>query len=70
MGTQAPRRAPFFRRYIRIERFGRLGQEPCETDKTPQDGTACKGGPSEIQVCGLCGIMSDSSYPTGGHVQA
>jgi len=48
------------KRYIRIERFDRLGQEPCETDKTPQGG--CKGGPSEIQVCGLCG-MSDSSYP-------
>jgi len=77
--------------YIRIERFGALGEEPCETDTTPQDGasrrgaessgacdsldarrgesgagTACKGGPSEITVCGLCGLLSDSSYPVGG----
>ena len=41
------------------------GQEPCKTDHNPASGTGCKGGPSEIQVCGLCGILSDSSYPTG-----
>ena len=35
-------------------------------DKRPADGTGCTGGPKEIQVCGLCGIMSDSSYVTGG----
>ena len=53
--------------YIRIERYGE-GAEPCETDTTPQDGTACKGGPSEITVCGLCGVLSDSSYPVGGAI--
>ena len=42
--------------------------EPCATDKTPLDGTGCAGGPKTLQVCGLCGIMSDSSYPTGGHL--
>ena len=53
--------------YIRIARFGATSAgEPCLTDKTPGDGTACKGGPKTLQVCGLCGIMSDSSYPTGG----
>ena len=53
--------------YIRIARFGDTAAgEPCVTDKTPQDGTACKGGPPTIQVCGKCGIISDSSYPTGG----
>eukprot|EP00035_Acanthoeca_spectabilis_P019983 m.430574 g.430574 ORF g.430574 m.430574 type:complete len:469 (+) comp17183_c0_seq1:693-2099(+) len=52
--------------YIRIKRYGATGEEPCAEDKTPGDGTACKGSPSEIMVCGECGIMSDSSYPTGG----
>merc|ERR1712196_566666 len=37
--------------YIRMKRFGE-GEEPC--------------GDSEGQhYCGLCGILSDSSYPTG-----
>lgn len=29
---------------------------------------SCKGGPSSIKVCGECGIMSDSSYPTGAYL--
>jgi cathepsin L len=53
--------------YIRIKRFGD-GKEPCLTDKTPGDGDGCKGGPSSEQVCGWCGILSDSSYPVGGHL--
>jgi len=48
--------------YIRIERFGE-GNEPCTEDTTPGDGFGCKNGPAKIQVCGLCGIMSGSSYP-------
>jgi len=52
--------------YIRIERFGETAKgEKCYTDRTPSDGTACAGGPKTEQVCGLCGIMSDSSYVTG-----
>lgn len=52
--------------YIRIARFGNTtAGEACAIDKTPQDGTACKGDPSTEKVCGLCGILSDSSYPTG-----
>jgi len=51
--------------YIKIKRFGE-GEEPCGTDTSPGDGFGCKGGPSSIQVCGLCGILSGSSYPTGG----
>ena len=55
--------------YIRIARFGATtAGEPCATDKTPLDGTGCQGGPKTLEVCGLCGIMSDSSYPTGGHL--
>ena len=52
--------------YIRIERFGGKATEKCLTDKTPGDGTACKGDPATMEVCGLCGILSDSSYPVGG----
>jgi cathepsin L len=48
--------------YIRIERFGG-GSEPCAEDTTPGDGFGCKNGPAKIQVCGLCGLMSGSSYP-------
>jgi len=52
--------------YIRIERFGDTPKgETCYTDRTPSDGTACAGGPKTEKVCGLCGIMSDSSYVTG-----
>ena len=51
--------------YIRIRRYGD-GLEPCAEDKRPADGTGCKGGPKEVKVCGLCGILSSSSYPTGG----
>lgn len=50
--------------YIRIQRFGE-GKEPCATDNTPLDGDGCEGGPTSIKVCGLCGLLSDSSYPTG-----
>jgi cathepsin L len=53
--------------YIRIARYGNTTKgEPCATDDKPGDGTGCKNGPKSIQVCGLCGLMSDSSYPTGG----
>merc|ERR1711948_40528 len=50
--------------YIRIKRFGD-GKEPTCTDKTPQDGEACKGDTSPRTYAGLCGIMGSSSYPTG-----
>ena len=54
--------------YIRIKRFGE-GKEPCGTDTHPSSGTGCDGGPSTMKVCGLCGIMSDSSYPTGASLK-
>lgn len=50
--------------YIRVERHGE-GNEPCGTDKTPQDGDACEGDDTPRTLCGLCGILSSSSYPTG-----
>lgn len=50
--------------YIRIKRHGE-GKEPCDIDKTPQDGGACAGDTKPVKVCGKCAILSDSSYPTG-----
>ena len=37
----------------------------CGMDITPQDGTACEGDDTPVKVCGTCGILYDSAYPTG-----
>lgn len=37
----------------------------CGTDHAPLDGVGCKGGPATLPVCGMCGVLSDSAYPTG-----
>merc|ERR1712055_765307 len=52
--------------YIRLQREAEL---TCGTDSTPMDGTACVGGPGtdEQNVCGMCGILFDMSYPLGAH---
>jgi len=50
--------------YIRIQRFGQ-DKEPCGVDSRPQDGMACAGDTKPVTYCGLCGILSSSSYPTG-----
>lgn len=53
--------------YIKIKRNADDSTN-CGTDTQPQDGTACEPYPKTQEVCGLCGILSDSSYPTGGFV--
>jgi C1A family cysteine protease len=40
----------------------------CGEDKNPSSGTMCKPYPKTQKVCGACGILSDSSYPTGAKV--
>ena len=35
------------------------------TDTTPQDGTGCDGGPSEVEVRGTCGIYYANSFVYG-----
>lgn len=35
----------------------------CGWDTSPGDGTACKGGPSKVWVCGSCGILYDAVVP-------
>lgn len=36
------------------------GNVHCGTDKQPDVGTGCKGGPSTVDVCGMCGILYDT----------
>jgi len=53
--------------FIRIKRHD---QEPCGLDPNPTEGSACAAdGPHQnITACGECGILSDSSRPTGGYI--
>jgi len=52
--------------YIRLKR---TATPRCGMDTHPGDGSGCKGGPSEVKVCGTCGILYDNSYPTGGFIK-
>jgi len=52
--------------YIRVER--NADGNPCNPDTTPGDGTACPPYPKEVTVCGACGILYDSCYPTGARL--
>jgi cathepsin L len=55
--------------YIRISREADASKVECGTDDQPDSGDGCDGGPSTIQVCGKCAILSDSSYPTGAKLK-
>lgn len=35
----------------------------CGIDRQPEVGTACEGGPKEVKVCGMCGILYDAVVP-------
>jgi len=50
--------------YIKLQRTSQ-----CGTNSTPMDGTACVGGPgNDAQtVCGMCGMLLDTTYPLGVH---
>ena len=52
--------------FMRLRRYGE-GKEPCGEDTTPQDGDACKGDRKPRKYCGVCAVLSSSSYPTGVH---
>lgn len=55
--------------YIRLAREAE-GDEPAEgVDTSPQEGYTCKGGPANITVKGVCGLYSDSAYPTGAYMK-
>lgn len=48
---------------IRLLRTDSDETEQCGIDRQPEKGTACKGGPTEVRVCGMCGILYDSAVP-------
>jgi len=51
--------------FIRMERHSHAKEgDYCGWDKKPGDGTACKGGPSKVWICGSCGVLYDSVVPT------
>lgn len=53
--------------YIRIEM--KLDEERhCGWDRRTHVGIACRDDPDEAWVCGTCGILYDSVYPTGIHM--
>ncbi|PRP82211.1 hypothetical protein PROFUN_10420 [Planoprotostelium fungivorum] len=49
--------------YIRIYRSD-SEEGRCGEDITPRDGEGCADGPPQVEVCGTCGILFDSVYPT------
>lgn len=52
--------------YIKLLRTADEGNN-CGSDVTPWDGSACDGDTEPWVVCGTCGILMDSSYPTNVH---
>merc|ERR1712084_47600 len=46
-------------------RISRANDDKTFTDKSPADGVACKPYPKTQTVGGECGILFDTSYPTG-----
>jgi len=40
----------------------------CGWDNDPQKGVFCQDHPQRVPVCGMCGVLSDSSYPTGAKI--
>lgn len=53
--------------YIKLQRFD-ADNAFCGMDTNPLEGSGCLGGPSQVRVCGMCGVTSDSSYPLGARV--
>lgn len=54
--------------YLRIARTSDEA-DLCGTDVTPSDGVGCLDGPANITVCGTCGILYDTCYPTGAYLK-
>lgn len=51
---------PIFGEAGRI-RLLRSEEEYCGVDTNPKEGTACDGGPARVKVCGMCGILYDTT---------
>jgi len=53
--------------FIRLEMKSNE-EEHCGWDHATHEGLACDGDPDSAWVCGTCGVLYDSSYPTGPHL--
>mmetsp|Transcript_10579 Transcript_10579/g.23322 ORF Transcript_10579/g.23322 Transcript_10579/m.23322 type:complete len:418 (+) Transcript_10579:123-1376(+) len=51
-----------FARLLRLD--SKSETQYCGWDKRPGEGTGCTNGPSQVWVCGSCGILYDSVVPT------
>eukprot|EP00931_Biecheleriopsis_adriatica_P108314 TRINITY_DN82629_c0_g1_i1.p1 TRINITY_DN82629_c0_g1~~TRINITY_DN82629_c0_g1_i1.p1 ORF type:complete len:394 (+),score=85.69 TRINITY_DN82629_c0_g1_i1:57-1238(+) len=51
---------------IRLLRKDDDDKNYCGIDKQPQDGSGCEGGPKEVTVCGMCGVLYDTVVPYFG----
>jgi len=51
--------------YIKLVRHSDDDTAHCGVDTDPSSGTECKPYPKTQKVCALCGMLCDSSYPTG-----
>lgn len=62
---------PFWGEHGKI-RLLRLPDSPegsyCGMDHDPMKGVACPGGPPAVPVCGMCGVLFDSTQPYGVEV--
>jgi len=48
----------------RIRMLRHSGEDQhCGMDRQPEVGTGCEGGPAEVRVCGMCGILYDNVVP-------
>lgn len=57
--------------HIRLKRRDAEEEEKyCGIDRKPQEGSGCDGGPPEITVCGMCGILFDPVYPEGVTIES
>jgi len=50
--------------YIKLARFDDDAAH-CGIDNKPEDGTECENGRKQVTVCGMCGVLYDSTYPRG-----
>lgn len=52
--------------HIRLKRRDIAAEEAfCGQDRKPSEGVGCDGGPSQVTVCGSCGLLYDPIYPEG-----
>mmetsp|Transcript_59784 Transcript_59784/g.112830 ORF Transcript_59784/g.112830 Transcript_59784/m.112830 type:complete len:560 (+) Transcript_59784:71-1750(+) len=52
--------------FIRLLKSEKQGHRHCGVDTKPGDGIGCKGGPANVTVCGMCGVLYDSVIPHFG----